>query len=196
MFHAFPSRPWWAPPTMGSRATGPPRPLACVAFYAAAAGRRLRASSVGCGGAAAAFARQDGDLRHASPAPRPMGPPRRRFAHGLGFAAASAQARQDGNLRPASVVSSCPSARHVGDLRTGFGFAALVYVRRPGPPGFAFSGTTVLMVVCRPGPAPAARAEPARTPSRMMISGLEIPQCTEQYRAGGNDLDVPVTCHW
>ena len=110
----------------------------CVAFYAAAVGRRwLRASSAGCGGAAAAFPRQDGNLRPrrlacaglAGPAARwfALGPPRRWLAHWLRICGCACLCR----------------------------------------PGFAFSGTTVMVVrpaAAGPGPATAGslRAESAR----------------------------------
>ena len=106
-------------------ATGPPRALGCVAFYAAAVGRRwLRASSAGCGGAAAAFARQDGDLLPASPAPRPIA---RWLAHRPATSAACAWAWAllllplartatcgPPRLRLGLPLGGLPSARHVG----------------------------------------------------------------------------------
>ena len=124
-----------------SGATGPPHALACVVFYAAAAGQHLlHASSAGSGGAAAAFAHKASDLRPASPAPRPIA---RWLAHLPATSAACAWAWAflifplartatffPPRLRLCPPLDGLPSARHVGGLRIGFGSAVLVYVGR------------------------------------------------------------------
>ena len=90
-------------------ATGPPRALACVAFYAAAAGRRwLRRG--GCG--ISSPGRRLAARLACAPAHRPVACPLAShvscLSMGLGFAAASAC--QDGGSRPASPAPR-PAAR-------------------------------------------------------------------------------------
>ena len=124
-----------------------PSTLACVVFSAAAA-RLLAAGeqALGCGGAAAAFARQDGDLRPASSAPLPTAlqlAHRPAMSAACAWACAWAWALQLPWLPLARTVTCCPprlrlgpplvglpSALHVGGLLIGFGFAALVFVGR------------------------------------------------------------------
>ena len=101
----------------------------------------------------------------------PIGPPRRRLAHALGLRSCFRSpgrrlAARLACLRLGPQFGGLPSARHVGGLRMGVGFAALICVGLPA--ALSFSGTTVMSVRLL-GPAREARDEPAR------ISGLEMP---------------------
>ena len=148
------------------------------AFYAAAAGRRwLRASSAGCGGPAAAFARQHCDLRPATPSPRQIA---RWLAHRPATLAACTWAWALLLLPLARTATCCPGPDSPAPRAS-----ARSLVVCPSPPrrwlahwlwlcctclcrpGFAFSDTTVMVVrLPVPGRATAARAEPGRLGSR------------------------------